>query len=108
MPKIESTYSIMGGSMAHITFGTSGWRGIICEDFIFENVKIVTQAIADHLVASGEKGAVVIGYDSRFMGDSFAKESARVLAAAGIKSLLCSRDTPTPVIAFEILRRKAA
>lgn len=94
--------------MARITFGTSGWRGILCEDFIFENVKIVTQAIADHLKAAGEKGGVVIGYDSRFMGDSFAKESARVLAAAGIKSLLCNRDTPTPVIAFEILCRKAA
>lgn len=94
--------------MSHIAFGTSGWRGILCEDFIFENVKIVTQAIADHLKASGEKGGVVIGYDSRFMGDSFARESARVLAAAGIKALLCQRDTPTPVIAFEILRRKAA
>lgn len=94
--------------MTHIAFGTSGWRGILCEDFIFENVKIVTQAIADHLKANGEKGGVVIGYDSRFMGDSFARESARVLAAAGIKALLCNRDTPTPVIAFEILRRKAA
>lgn len=94
--------------MARITFGTSGWRGILCEDFIFENVKIVTQAIADHLIAAKESGGVVIGYDSRFMGDSFAKESARVLAAAGIKSYLCNRDTPTPVIAFEILRRKAA
>lgn len=97
-----------GGFMARITFGTSGWRGILCEDFIFENVKIVTQAIADHLQSVGEKGGVVIGYDSRFMGDSFAKESARVLAAAGMKSFLCNRDTPTPVISFEILRRKAA
>lgn len=94
--------------MARITFGTSGWRGILCEDFIFENVKIVTQAIADHLAATGVKGEVIVGYDSRFMGEGFAKESARVLAAAGIKSLLCRRDTPTPVIAFEILRRKAA
>ncbi len=94
--------------MSRITFGTSGWRGILCEDFIFENIKIVTQAIADHLNAAGEKGGVVIGYDTRFMGDSFARESARVLAAAGIKCFLCKRDTPTPVIAFEILRRKAA
>lgn len=94
--------------MARITFGTSGWRGILCEDFIFENVKTVTQAIADHLIAAGEKGGIVIGYDPRFMGDSFAKESARVLAAAGLKCYLCNRDTPTPVIAFEILRRNAA
>ncbi len=95
--------------MAHIAFGTSGWRGIVAEDFTFENVKIVTQAIADHLIAQGLKGhAVIIGHDSRFMGEKFARESARVLAAAGMKALICRRDTPTPVIAFEILRSGAA
>jgi phosphoglucomutase len=95
--------------MAHIAFGTSGWRGIVAEDFTFENVKIVTQAIADHLIALGLKGhAVIIGHDSRFMGEKFARESARVLAAAGMKALICRRDTPTPVIAFEILRAGAA
>jgi alpha-D-glucose phosphate-specific phosphoglucomutase len=95
--------------MGRITFGTSGWRGIFCEDFTFENVKIVTQAIADHLRAAGAAGqGVVVGHDSRFMGERFARETARVLAGAGIKSFVCDRDTPTPVIAFEILRRKAA
>jgi len=94
--------------MARITFGTSGWRGILCEDFTFDNVKVVTQAIADHLRNNGQdtKG-VVVGFDSRFMGERFARETARVLAGAGIKSFLCNRDTPTPVIAFEILRRGA-
>lgn len=95
--------------MRRITFGTSGWRGIFCEDFTFENVKIVTQAIADHLQAAGTAGrGVVVGHDSRFMGERFARETARVLGGAGIKSFLCDRDTPTPVIAFEILRRRAA
>ena len=95
--------------MARITFGTSGWRGILCEDFTFENVKVVTQAIADHLRENGAAtDGIVIGYDARFMGDRFAKETARVLAGAGIKVFLCNRDTPTPVIAFEILRRKAS
>ena len=72
--------------MSHITFGTSGWRGILCEDFTFDNVKTVTQAIADHLRAAGEadKG-VVIGRDTRFMGSRFADEAAGVLAGAGIK-----------------------
>ncbi len=95
--------------MGRITFGTSGWRGILCEDFIFENVKVVTQAIADHIIARGdrEKG-IIVGYDSRFMGERFAREAARVLTGAGIKTYLCRRDTPTPVIAFEILRRKTA
>jgi phosphoglucomutase len=95
--------------MAHIAFGTSGWRGILCEDFTFENVKIVTQAIADYLKSTGEadKG-VIIGRDTRFMGQRFTEEAAAVLAGAGIKAFLCSRDVPTPVIAFEILRRGAA
>jgi len=95
--------------MAHIAFGTSGWRGILCEDFTFENVKNVTQAIADYLKATGEadKG-VIIGRDTRFMGKRFTEEAAGVLAGAGIKALLCERDVPTPVIAFEILRRGAA
>ncbi len=95
--------------MQRITFGTSGWRGVMCEDFIFDNVKVVTQAIADNVRASGEadKG-LIVGYDSRFMGESFAREAARVLTGAGITTFLCVRDTPTPVIAFEILRRGTA
>lgn len=95
--------------MSHISFGTSGWRGILCEDFTFDNVKTVTQAIADHLRASGEAGkGVVVGCDTRFMGRKFAEEAAEVLAGAGIKVFLCGRDVPTPVISFEILRRGAA
>jgi phosphoglucomutase len=95
--------------MGRITFGTSGWRGILCEDFVFENVKVVTQAIADHIAAQGDRDkGLIVGYDSRFMGERFASEAARVLTGAGIKTFLCQRDTPTPVIAFEILRRKTA
>ncbi len=92
-----------------ITFGTSGWRGILCEDFVFENIKVVTQAIADHIHAAGDRGkGLIVGYDSRFMGERFAKEAARVLTGAGIKTFFCRRDTPTPVIAYEILRRRTA
>ncbi|TWJ26522.1 phosphoglucomutase/phosphomannomutase family protein [Geobacter argillaceus] len=95
--------------MARIAFGTSGWRGILCEDFVFENVKVVVQAIADHVKAGPDRDkGMVVGYDSRFMGERFAKEAARVLAGAGVKTFLCNRDTPTPVISFEILRRRAA
>ena len=95
--------------MTRIAFGTSGWRGIMCEDFTFDNVKVVIQAIADNLIAAGEQHkGVIIGCDTRFMGQRFAQEAARVFAGAGIKSYLCDRDTPTPVISFEILRRGAA
>jgi phosphoglucomutase len=95
--------------MTRIVFGTSGWRGILCEDFTFDNIKTVIQAIADNIKASGEQDkGVVIGCDTRFMGQRFVESAARVLAGAGIKAFVCERDTPTPVISFEILRRGAA
>ncbi len=95
--------------MSHIKFGTSGWRDIFCEGFTLDHVRVVVQAIADHLREEGlADGGVVIGYDARFMGADFSRETARVLAGAGIKSYFCQRDTPTPVIAHELLRRKAA
>jgi alpha-D-glucose phosphate-specific phosphoglucomutase len=96
-----------------ITFGTSGWRGIIADDFTFGNVRLVTQAIAAYInreadARAKKQCAVIVGYDTRFLSEKFAETAACVLAANGIKTLLCKRDTPTPVIAFEILRREAA
>lgn len=95
--------------MNQIKFGTSGWRGILAEDFTLDNVRVVTQAIADFLreEKAGEAG-LVVGHDSRFMGELFAKETAQVLAGSGIPVFLCNRDTPTPVIAYEIMRRGTA
>jgi phosphoglucomutase len=95
--------------MERIVFGTSGWRGILCEEFTFPNVRKVIRAIADHVIAGGERHkGLVVGYDSRFMGQRFAQEAARVLARSGIKVYLCDRDTPTPVISQVILQRKTA
>ena len=48
---------------------------------------------------------MLIGHDSRFFGERFARETARILAGAGVTSLLCKDDAPTPMIAFELLRR---
>ncbi|MFH1368650.1 MAG: phosphoglucomutase/phosphomannomutase family protein [Elusimicrobiota bacterium] len=91
-----------------IKFGTSGWRGIIADDFTSANVRLVTQAIVEYIrkEKNDSNPAVVIGYDTRFLSERFAAESAKVLAGNGIKALLCGRDTPTPVISFEIMRRK--
>ncbi|HOW27189.1 MAG TPA: phosphoglucomutase/phosphomannomutase family protein [Elusimicrobiota bacterium] len=92
-----------------IKFGTSGWRGIISDDITYPRVRIITQAIADYLKQENLHNLpVVVGYDTRFLSEHFARTAAGVLAANGLQALLCDRDTPTPVIAFEILRRKAA
>ncbi len=91
-----------------IKFGTSGWRGIIGEDFTFENVRIATQGIANYLKKSGQKGTgVVVAYDTRFLSEKFASEAAKILAFNGIQAFLCTRDVPTPCVAFETVRRKA-
>ena len=91
-----------------IKFGTSGWRGIIGEDFTFENVRIATQGVANYLKKSGQKGSgVVVAYDTRFLSEKFASEAAKILAFNGIQAFLCTRDVPTPCASFETVRRKA-
>ncbi len=92
-----------------IKFGTSGWRGVIADDFTFARVRAAVQAIADHLTAGGLKDkGIVVGYDTRFHSERFAAEAVKVLAANGIRSFLSNRDVPTPAVAFDIIRRKAA
>lgn len=105
------TFMIFSLRMADgkIKFGTSGWRGIIADEFTVSRVRAVVQAVADHLTAQGLKDkGVVVGYDTRFMSERFALEAAKVFAAAGIRSFLSNRDVPTPVVSYEIIRRKAA
>lgn len=86
-----------------IKFGTDGWRAVISDEFTFENVRKVTQAIADHLKAQDKKDKpVIIGYDARFLADKFAEAATKVLSENGFNCLLPERDTPTPVIAWEV------
>lgn len=95
--------------MGNIVFGTSGWRGLLAEEFTFPNVRAVIRAIAGHVIAEGAQNkGVVVGYDTRFMGSRFAEEAARVFAEYGVRVYLCTRDTPTPVISHAILWKRAA
>jgi len=100
-----------------ISFGTDGWRAVIAKEFTFENVRKVTQAIADYLNAqrtthnaprlrSGQVIRIIIGYDTRFMSDVYAKLAAEVLAANNIKVSLVDKPTPTPAVSFAIKRKK--
>lgn len=89
--------------MRRIKFGTDGWRGLIADDFTFENVRVVTQAISDYLKKedSGSK-AIVVGYDTRFLSDKFAEVASEVLAGNGVKVILSDCPIPTPVLSFAI------
>ncbi|MFT4113842.1 phosphoglucomutase/phosphomannomutase family protein [Silvibacterium sp.] len=96
-----------------IKFGTDGWRGIIADDFTFENVRIAASAIANYLHASIDakeavsKG-VCIGYDTRYASDRFARAVAEVVAASGIPVKLASRITPTPALSYAVRELGAA
>ena len=93
--------------MTELKFGTSGWRGIIAEEFTFANARLVCQGIAEYL--KNEKltsQGVVIGYDTRFMSEDFAAMAAEIMAGNDIKSFLGVRTIPTPVVTFAILQGK--
>ena len=69
--------------MSGIKFGTSGWRGILAEDFTFANARLVCQAIADYLQGEGiAQRGVVIGYDTRFLSEVFAATAATIVSGA--------------------------
>ncbi|MDQ5870996.1 MAG: phosphoglucomutase/phosphomannomutase family protein [Acidobacteriota bacterium] len=95
--------------MTPIRFGTSGWRAVLAEEFTFGNARRVISAIARVLADDGRKGdLVLVGYDTRFLAERFAAEAGRILERAGFRAEVSSRPVPTPVLAFEIVRRRAA
>ncbi|OGN81443.1 MAG: phosphoglucosamine mutase [Chloroflexi bacterium GWB2_54_36] len=96
-----------------IHFGTDGWRAVISDTFTFNNLRQVTQAIADAVrsdswingEASGlnpDPHTMVVGFDTRFLSDRYAVETARVLAANGFKVHLAQADAPTPAISYAV------
>jgi phosphomannomutase len=96
-----------------INFGTDGWRAVISESFTFHNLRMVTQAIADAVASEGwlngleilpkpDPKKMIVGFDTRFLSDRYAREASRVLAANGFKVMLCQADAPTPVISHAV------
>ena len=92
-----------------VKFGTDGWRGIIADDFTYENVRVAAAAIAHYVIEHENAAAgVCIGWDTRFASRSFAGVVGQVLAEAGIPVVIADKETATPALSFEVRRRKAA
>lgn len=93
-----------------IRFGTSGWRAIIADEFTFENVRSVSEAICSYLTTNeaGDGKTLILGHDSRFMGEKFASVAADIAAKKGFRVLLCTGPTPTPTISHAIRSNGAA
>jgi phosphomannomutase len=87
--------------MDTLTFGTDGWRDVIADKFTFDNVARAAQAYADYLLGQ-KQSTVLIGHDTRFLGDGFARHAAEVLAANGLRVLLSRGYLPTPALSYAV------
>ena len=86
-----------------IQFGTDGWRGIIAADFTFERVARVAAAVAEVLAevdTEGRDRKIVVGFDRRFLSESFAKTAAEAVQAQGFDVLLAETYAPTPAFSW--------
>ncbi|MCK5757684.1 MAG: phosphoglucomutase/phosphomannomutase family protein [Clostridiales bacterium] len=91
-----------------IKFGTGGWRSIIGEDFTKANIRILVQAMCNDMHDSGKDDKpVVIGYDRRFLSDIGAHWMCEVFAGNNIEVELIDKNSPTPLIMFEVKRTGA-
>ncbi|MBS1814078.1 MAG: phosphoglucomutase/phosphomannomutase family protein [Acidobacteria bacterium] len=92
-----------------VKFGTDGWRGIIADDFTYENVRTAAAAVANYVVQCGDTAkGVCIGWDTRFGSEAFATVVAETLSAAGIPVFFADRVTPTPALSYAVRNRGAA
>lgn len=88
-----------------IKFGTEGWRGIIAEDYTFDNVRACAEGVARYMEEAGVASrGLLVGYDTRFASEHFAAAVAEVAAAHGIKTQLGVKPLPTPVMSFAVKR----
>lgn len=96
-----------------LEFGTAGLRGIIGAGANRMNSYVVgqaTQGLANQLIKTNPAGmelSVAIAYDSRIKSDEFARTSAAILAANGIKVYLFEELKPVPELSFTVRYKKA-
>jgi len=101
----------------NIKFGTSGWRGIIGDVFTLQNLKIAVQAIVEMMKTftylqetklydfqQVKTKGILIGRDTRFLGQDFSQAAAEVLAANGIKAYITDRPATTPDLSLTVVK----
>ncbi len=92
-----------------IKFGTDGWRGIIADDFTFDNVRRVGNAMATYVHKNEDvRKGLVVGYDTRFVSKQAAEIISEVLAGAGLQVRLSDDYTPTPALSYAVKNLGAA
>jgi len=92
-----------------IKFGTDGWRGVIADDFTYQNIWKVACAIARYVKDSteGHEPRLLIGYDTRFGSDIYAQLCAIAARENGVEVLISRKFTTTPSISYATNHMKA-
>lgn len=87
-----------------IKFGTGGWRAVIGEDFIQQNIRLVAAGILKLAQEQNKtEKPIIVGYDRRFLSESAAKWVAETLSAGGIEVWFLNRSAPTPLIMHTVM-----
>jgi phosphomannomutase len=94
--------------MTEIRFGTDGWRGIIAQDVTFDQVRLVARAIARRVRAECGDRLLLVGHDTRFLSDKFARVAAEAIASEGLPVALAQAFAPTPAFSYAVVHRRAA
>jgi phosphoglucomutase len=94
--------------MSIIKFGTDGWRAKMGGDFSFKNVRIFAQAYANFIKkkCKAKENKVLVNYDTRFLSEDFAEETAKIFSLNNIRTLLPERDAPLAPISLAVLKYK--
>ena len=91
-----------------IKFGTDGWRAKIADMYTFESVRRCAQGFASYQKEHGkDRSWIVVGYDKRFLSEEFAMAVSEVLCGNGFHVYLTQEPTPTPVISYAVIDKKA-
>lgn len=91
-----------------IKFGTDGWRGVIADNFTFENVRRIASAFKDYIKNPWTKKHVVIGYDRRFLSKEFALEICKILKTDDIDTTISDKPITTPCLSFTTFSKKVS
>ncbi len=98
-PELEARFA------SRLQFGTAGLRGELGAGPTRMNRVLVTQAaagLAAYLLSKESSPSIVIGYDGRRNSEVFARDTATIMAGAGVATTLLPRHLPTPVLAFAV------
>ncbi len=95
--------------MSQIHFGTDGWRGVIADDFTYANVRKVAYAIARYVVRAEQPArGVLVGYDTRYASERFARVAAEAVAMTGTPVWIADQACPSPALSLLVRQRRAA